>query len=53
MIEEENTVVARTKFPDIFIQMLCDFLSETCSVVFEKLNILNDLLVLDSCILIS
>ena len=53
MIEEQHPVITGAQFPDVFLQMFSDVFAKPCSVVFKKLNILGNLFMLDSGILIS
>ena len=49
----QYSVVPRAKLPNAVIQMFGDVFAEPCSVIFQQLNVLNDLLVLYAGILVG
>lgn len=53
VIEKQNSVVSRPQLPYIFFQMFGNWLTKPCSMVFQKLYVLDDLFVLDPGILVG
>lgn len=51
-VKIENSIIARSQFPDIFNEMFCYICSESRSVLLQKFNVQGNLLVLDSSILV-
>ena len=53
VIEKQNSVVSRPQLPYIFFQMFGNWLTKSCSMVFQKLYVLGNLFVLNSGILVG
>ena len=53
VIEVEDTVVPRTKFPYVLFQMLCDRIWNQRPLIFKKLDAQSNLLMLYPCVFIG